>query len=123
MTYEQERKAQQRAGVHVFWVMLVIVLCSVSIIAGYSLGRHANPEHDEPVIEREGCRYWNVLTPADEIGDNFWIGGWTKDCGDGLLQPVIEFGPDEEAVEVLSRIENYIAIRETEWNNAQPDQD
>lgn len=68
-------------------------------------------------LNHTGCRFWNVLTPADEIGDDFWIGGWTKDCEDGLLQPVIEFGPEEEAVEVLSRMENYIAIRETEWNS------
>lgn len=94
--------------------LLIFVFASWAITMTLIVGMHSHPEEDQT-----GCRYWNVLTPADEIGDNFWIGGWTKDCGDGLLQPVIEFGPEEEAVEVLSRMENYIAIRESEWNSEQ----
>ena len=94
---------------------LVLIAAGTAFISGYSYGWHAQPDR-EPIIEYEGCRYWNVLTPASEIGEQFWIGGWTKDCGDGLLQPVIEFGPEETAIETLSRMEGYIAQRETEWN-------
>lgn len=76
---------------------------------------HSIDDHTHP-IDFEECRYWNVLTPANEIGDNFWIGGWTKDCGTGKLEAVISFSSQEDPVEVLSRMENYIAIRESEWN-------
>ena len=67
----------------------------------------------DEVVHESTCRYWNVLTPATELGDTFWIGGWVKECA-GLLSPVITFNDYESPEEVVLRAENYIAQLETE---------
>ncbi len=55
-----------------------------------------------------GCRYWNVLRPADDALASFWIGGWVLEC-DGVMGPVVPLGPRESIEEVYLRLENALA--------------
>ena len=71
------------------------------------------PPEKEVVDEPTQCRYWNVLTPASELGDTFWIGGWVEEC-DGLLSPVITFLDTESPEERVLRAENVIVAQGTE---------
>lgn len=99
--------------------LLVLVWLLGVAIAGFAVGYDQRPSPNreaqikaEGVVEYkqqyEGCRLWNVLTPADSIGSSFYIGGWAREC-DGKLGPLIQFGPEEAPEEVLLRIENYLA--------------
>lgn len=102
------------------WVFLwALVLSLATLFVGYGVGVNIGPNptlrtkiEDAAVAEYkqqyEGCRLWNVLTPADSIGSSFYIGGWVREC-DGKLGPLIQFGPEEAPEEVLLRIENYLA--------------